>query len=399
MRRGATAVLTGSAQRPLLAAARSLARLGIEPVVVATGAGRTVKASRYVRHHLLAPDPDVRCDAYVDCVLTVARQVHARVVIPTDDASMLACANARSVIERDLPVAAAPTAAVRNVRDKRLNLSLARELGIPCAAQFELRDAGQLSELVRTLGLPLVMKNPGPAATGHRSSFPFRWLVVESERELSDQIATLCPVGEYPLFQELVSGRVHNVCCFAIGGEVVAAHEYVSIRRLQGSGVYRQIVPGRADLRSFAEVMLGALKWDGPAQLGFFVTEVGEIRYMETNGRFWGSIEGSTLAGWDFPRWTYELFADGARPTPGSLQIGSRTCWHCGDLQALAEYLAGGAPPAGRPGRTRAVVDYLTAFRPGIKAETFRLSDPLPAVAEYLDLVSRARRSRRGSVG
>jgi predicted ATP-grasp superfamily ATP-dependent carboligase len=350
-----------------------------------------VSSSRHVTRYYTSPDPVEAPEAYVDSVLSTARRTASGIVIPTDDATMLACVRAREVIQAELALAAPPTSALLNVRDKRANLDTARRLGIPCPAQFELGRVDQIPELVDSLRFPMVLKNPGPAIEGERPRFDFRWLVARDERELRDHLARHCGEGAYPLFQELVTGTVHNVCTFAIAGEVIAEHEYVSIRRLQGSGVFRKVIEASPELVRYAKAMLAELGWDGPAHLGFFVREAeGDIRYMETNGRFWASVEGSIRAGWDFPAWTYDYFASGTRPVPGPLQVGSLTCWHLGDLQALIEYLAGGpSPGSSPPGRLHAVLDYISGFRPGVHSDTFRLTDPVPALVEHARLVRR----------
>lgn len=395
---GASVLLTGGAHRATLAAARSLSRRNISVVVLGFGLGRMVSSSRHVDRYFTAPDPVEEPESYVESILGVVRRTGVRIVVPTDDPAMLACVRQREAIEAEVTLAAPPSSALLNVRDKRANLETARRIGIPCPVQFELEHLDQVPELIDYLGFPLVLKNPGPAVEGERPRFGFRWLVARDEAELRDFLSRHCSAGAYPLIQQLVTGAVTNVCCFAVAGEVVAAHQYVRIRGLQGASVFHEVTATSPDLARYSQQMLGELKWDGPAQVGFFVRRSdGDVRYMETNGRFWGSIEGSVRAGWDFPAWTYEYFANGERPGPVLPKIGSRTCWHCGDLQALIAYLAGGASPTGSPrGKLRAVLDYFSSFTPTVHPDTFRLSDPLPAVVEHWELGTRAfhRRAR-----
>ena len=149
--------------------------------------------------------------------------------------------------------------------------------------------------------------------------------------------------------------------------------------------------------------MLGELAWDGPAALAFFVTGEGRVAYMETNGRFWGSLEGSIRAGWDFPSWTLEYFRDGRTPDAPPIALGTRHCWRAWDLIALACVLRREAWLTDRDAvhRGRAVLDYLSSFRPGVHADVFRLDDPLPELVEHWQwlrptgarVLSRARRA------
>jgi hypothetical protein len=132
--------------------------------------------------------------------------------------------------------------------------------------------------------------------------------------------------------------------------------------------------------------LLGELRWDGVAHLGFFVDRKrGRVFYMETNGRFWASIQGSIHAGWDFPYWVYQYFLHAQRPNPGPIQLGSLTCWHLGDLIALTNFLRGGEIPATgtHPSKADAILQYLSGFAPNIHSDVFAWDDPVPAVVEY----------------
>ena len=136
--------------------------------------------------------------------------------------------------------------------------------------------------------------------------------------------------------------------------------------------------------------MLEAIRWEGVANVQFIVGEgVDAVRYLETNGRFWASTQGSINAGWDFPRWAIEYFLLGRPPQPGPLRVGSRTCHHAGDLSALLGYLTGGpSPTTGRtPSGLRATLDYFRAFGPGVRSDVLRLADPLPGLVEHWRLL------------
>jgi len=270
---------------------------------------------------------------------------------------------------------------------KRLNLDTARRLGIPCPAEFRLESNAQVSELVERLGFPIVLKNPGFGPAGALPELDFKWLIVRDQRELDDALEGCARVGAYPIFQEFVEGPVHNLCCFAAGGRVVAMHEYSDVRRIAwaGLGVLRETTDLSPELAEYARALLQELQWEGVAHLAFIVRDGGgDARYMETNGRFWGSIAGSIRVGWDFPWWTYRYFTTGELPTPPPLEVRSRNCWHYGDLRLLWRRIRGIEPPRGpRVWIGRAIADYLSGFRPGVHSDVFRFDDPLPALVEH----------------
>jgi predicted ATP-grasp superfamily ATP-dependent carboligase len=401
----ASVLLTGADDRSMLAAVRSLSRRDVSFAVLGPGRRSMVGSSRYVRDRLLEPAPSSKLepDAYVDYILDAVDRLGVELVFPLTDSSLYACDEHRSAIESKARLAAPPSAAVRNVLDKRANLETARRLEIPCPAQFELESIDELPELIAALGFPLVLKNPDRPKGRLGSAFDFRWFVAHDEAELRAFLAEHCAAGEFPLFQTLATGTVHNVCCFGVAGEMVAAHQYRGLRRVHGLTVFREITPLARDLEKYSRSMLRELEWDGVAILGFFVKETdGDVRYMETNARLWASTEGSVAAGWDFPYWMYEYFAFAKPPEapPRSLGLGRLSRWHYGELDALLHFLSGGEEPSGA-GRTRtqAVADYMSGFHPRVDADVFRLDDPVPELVEHWRGIKSYARRALGRLG
>jgi predicted ATP-grasp superfamily ATP-dependent carboligase len=398
----AEVLLAGATERPGLAAARSLSRWGIPFVVVGNAPRGMIAVSRHVRRYVCAPSPRDDPEAFVAAVLAACVEHDVRLVMPMDDAALALCSERRGLFPAGTRLAAASADAVRNVLDKRRNLEMADGLGIPCPREFALEDIDQIDELVDRLGFPMVLKNPGRGSSADPTP-GFKWLIARSERELRALLGEHSGDGRFPLFQELVVGHVTNLCCFAASGRVVAVHEYRSLRRMgwEGTSVLREVTAATPRLVQYVERLLGELSWDGVAQVAFIVRERdGASWYMETNGRFWGSVEGSIAIGWDFPYWAYRYFTRGDLPEPPPVAVGSRTCWHFGDLRLLGRRLRGIEPPVPpRPGKLRAIADYVTGFRPGVHADVFALDDPLPEVVEHLAGIRRAIRRRLAGSG
>ena len=374
-----------------MAVARSLASRGISVLAVDSDPRNLVFYSRSVKRALRSPSSILEPEAFLEFVLRVIRQYEIRLVIPGDDSSLHIFTRQRNRFERPTGVATASPEAIRRVLDKRINLEITRRIGIPCPRQFELTDLRQIPEMIRALGFPIVLKRPGPPDDPEVPAFGFRVLYARDEDELRRYITQHCREGVYPLFQECAYGVVQNLCCFAVRGEAVAIHQYQSIRRWEGNAVLRRIVELDEELAGHTRNLLRALEWDGVAHVAFFVSPDRRRKWhMETNGRFWASTEGSVHAGWDFPFWVYDYFVRGRRPEPGPIKIGSTTCWHRGDLTALLWHLRGGESATGaKPGKFRAVGQYVSGFSPGIHSDVFRWTDPLPSLVEHWQLGKR----------
>lgn len=369
-----------------LAVARSLSRKRISFLILTEDPHCLTFYSRFMNYLLPAPSLKKNPDAFLEFTLEVIKKHEIQLVIPITDDILFLLDQKREIFNELTRIAMPDSHAVQSVLDKRVNLRLARQLGIPCPRQFELKTRAQIPEMIKTLGFPIVLKNPGNSSERGVSPFNFRVLYAHNEEELRSHISRHCQTGVYPIFQECATGKVHNLCCFAAQGEVVAVHEYHSIRRWEGEGVLRKIIDPSPDLIKYAGTLLQILKWDGVAHIAFFVDKNRNKKwYMETNGRFWASVEGSIHAGWDFPYWVYKYFLHGEKPNPKKIKIGSKTCWHLGDLKALLSYLKGGVTPATgtHPGKIEAIFQYLSGFHPKIHSDVFCWNDPLPAVMEH----------------
>ena len=385
-----------------LAVARSLARHGVRFALASDQADGPASHSRFVRDHLLSPYPLTQSEAFAGFLSEVIQKLDIRLVIPAGDQALLFLNRFRSRLPDQARLAMASSQAVERVIDKRLNLELATQLGVPCPRQFELQHPGQIPEMIQVLGLPVVLKPPSVLNHPDRPRFNFKVLYAHTEAATPQLCPEILRRWSLSAFPGVCRGRGPLPLLFCGRGELIAVHAYQPIRRRAGLGILRRIVTPRPDLVQHTRDLLRGLEWEGIAHVAFYVSHDGQKKwYMETNGRFWASTEGSVQAGWDFPYWVYRYFLHGERPVPGEIRIGSQTCWRGGDLMALLEYYRGGEPPAGTDlGKVRATWQYLSGFSPRVHSDLARWNDPMPEVMEHWQIAHRSwqsmkRRNRR----
>ena len=365
---------------------RSLTRQGVPVHGVAERANNVAFRSRYLRSKTVVPGLLSHPDQSLQSLQRLLDGLDEPVVIPLTDAATVFLDRHRSRFGPEVSLALNEAPGIESVLNKSRNLQIARQQRIPCPRTIEWSPEVTPAALIDSLGLPLVVKNPYPEAATAEQAWPFRFQIVHDQQELTRCLGELDAKRPRPIYQEYVSGRAVNVCCFAVAGELLAAHQYVSLRRSRHAGILREIVPVRPDLEEHARAMVRALAWTGPAHLGFIESFDGNATwYMETNGRFWASVQGSVHAGWDIPYWLYAHQVGGRPPDSGPIQIGSRTCYRPGDLRALVGYLAGGQSPTfySNPGKWRSVGSYLASFRPGVYSDVCDWRDPWPCITDF----------------
>jgi predicted ATP-grasp superfamily ATP-dependent carboligase len=178
-------------------------------------------------------------------------------------------------------------------------------------------------------------------------------------------------------------------------GETRAVFSHRRIREKPPAGgvsVYRESIAADPGLVARSRALLDRFDWQGVAMIEFKVDQATGTPYlMEINGRFWGSLQLAVDAGVDFPALLVAL-ARGESPPPfPGYRTGIRSRWWLGDVDHLLARLTKSASelalPPGSPGRLRALLHFLTLWRPGDRSEVCRWSDPAPALHEGLQWI------------
>lgn len=388
-------VILGHADtRSGLAIGRSFARHGIAFISAVTDVNHFSCHSRDVRQRLVqVANPRNEPDRFVEQILALAEEVDAAAILPVTDPAVGSLNAARDRLPRRTCLMAPKQEITELVLDKDRNVRIAEDLGIPYPPTIEVESSAEIAAAAEELGYPVVLKRRSQQQVIPIDVADFTAEVVHNTEELNYIAKRLGKYGVVPQVQKFVVGEMHNICCFASKGKIVAAQELVSVRRGKHEGITRVIVDVDSTRMKYAEKLLAAINWQGVAGVSFLVNkQLKQDWYLETNGRFWGSLQGSVSFGWDFPYWAYRYYLHDELPVPpAESAIGKISCYHTADLVALITFLRGGPAPVtvGKTSKVTAIWQYLRAFGPGYRSDVFRWSDPLPSILDHFRLVGR----------
>jgi predicted ATP-grasp superfamily ATP-dependent carboligase len=142
--------------------------------------------------------------------------------VPMTDKSLVLFERHRDDLEQHTRLAMARSQALRRVLNKRDNLELARELGVPCPRQFLLEDRRQIPEMIQALGFPIVIKRSSDPIELGAPQFKSKVLYAFNESELRLYIDQYClngPQERFTIFAASPSGgnswRFTNIMRFA----------------------------------------------------------------------------------------------------------------------------------------------------------------------------------------
>lgn len=396
------ALVLGDDDRALIAVVRSLGRKGIDVHIGWHPTESIVVHSRYVRavHHL-PPFADSTTEWKLALTDLLQRE-RFDLVIPCSDPVQIPLQMHRADLERYAKMYLLDDSVFRIVTDKIAMNELARSVGVHVPREHLVRSDKDVGVVATSFCLPLVLKPQSsfdPSRVGERRTVQKAYSWIEFSCLLKKMIAS-GPVA----VQENFIGQGVGVELLLRDGEPLLEFQHVRLHEpLHGGGSsYRQGTRVTPALREAALALLRPLKYTGVAMVEFKVNPVtGDWVFIETNGRFWGSLPLAIASGADFPAALFELLVDGRTPTSTQYQVGL-CCRHwSGDL-----YWQGANLRADRKDPTLATrklplvlcetIINLVTFRE--RSDALVLDDPQPGAVELIQIANRVARSIAGKL-
>ncbi len=380
-------LVTNASYWNTLAAVRSLGRRGYK--VIVSGPRRASRLarhgvatwSRYCTRSLEYTDPGVDPERFAEDITEMLCSESIDVFCPIGIKEVMASLR----YERELrPLAAipfGPYATIARANNKADVLRLAEQIGIPIPRTREIQGMDGLESL--DVADPIVVKTSvGAASQGvwmvhDPQAWPSILEAIRRKRENAGASSDLHLDTDRFVVQELIPGKVHDVCLLVEQGKVRASltQERVRTVSLDGGAGHMNITTFEPVIADYASQLMKALDYHGPAQVEFIRDRRdGTYRLLEVNAKYWGTLALSVAAGVDFPFLSVQMALNRPFEDAFDYQRGLFYRWRFpGEVLSWARQRKQGAS-----------FRSLIARPPGPAKSDWRWDDPLPSLNQML---------------
>ncbi len=355
-----------------LGVARALGAASI-PVHIATyETGDFAHASRYVHGRFETPKP-ADTAAFIQSLLEIGRETGPALLVPGDDASLLAISRNRSALETIYRLACPPMETVEKFVDKTTAYQLVGAAGVPVPRTLYVHSAKEAGDAAEEIGYPCIVKPTESHFYYDHFGVKFRHVSKRSEAEAAFTEAR--DAGVKTMVQEFIVGDDRmgvNYNAYAVDGETKVEFTARKARMSPpGEGVPSLVRSARVE-----EVMeLGRKALKAVGLSGYSCTEFKwderKKRYVffEINGRYNRSNLLATCCGINFPAIEYNHRIHGKTPAAAAFR---EKVWWVDEFKDLSSF----------PRWVRlSPANILTFWRPHLwrpRCATFSWSDPMP---------------------
>ncbi|HEV2866099.1 MAG TPA: ATP-grasp domain-containing protein [Allosphingosinicella sp.] len=381
-------LLFGDDTKAFLAVARSLGRKGVEVHAAPSDLASPALKSRFVAASHRLPPYALGPEAWADAVAALADRERFALILPTSDASLLMLMHHADRIGRSRLAIPNPEAAAA-FTDKAETRRLAFAHGVPvCAGRLLTRDE-EADDLVRSFGLPLVLKprrswDPD-AVEGKRSA-----RIVRSVEAVESALAG--GLADDWIVESFFRGVGVGVSVLASEGEITTAiqHRRLNEENETGPSTRRTSEPLDPRLLGWVRELARATRLTGVAMFEFR-WEPGKGRHvlLEVNPRFWGSLPLAVAAGADFPALLYDLHCARPQPPHFDYRHGLIKADLTGEYRRLAGRFELAPSPAARAAAAAAGIAYLPRLIRPAAFDSWAKDDPRPFSEERREVLGR----------
>lgn len=379
-------LVTDGDQRSALAVVRALGRAGISVTVGADCSPCLAARSRYCSASLSYPSPLSDPDGFRQFLTEQIESQRFEMLLPMTDVTMRLFAEIPESLRTSSGMPIPEGEKVRLSQDKCYMAEKAREVGIASPQTWIVGDPHEIQALAEILPYPVVIK---PRFSWFLTDSGWRKGAVEFAKNSSELILKWQRIHDCipnPLIQEKIEGEGRGTFLLLWDGQVKAAFSHRRLREKPpwgGISVLSESVPLDRELLQKSADLLNSIGWQGVAMVEFKIDHRDQQpKFMEVNGRFWGSLQLAIDAGVNFPLLLYRLTRGEKVEASFDFKTGVRNRWFLGDLDHLLISLTHSHGPDGLPlgqgNRLKTLWHFLEFLGPGLHYEVMRFGDTGP---------------------
>jgi predicted ATP-grasp superfamily ATP-dependent carboligase len=374
-----------------LSIVRSLGRRGVH---VTTGSDRRIplaRLSRFSDDAYRYPDPERDCEAFLTHLSEHLTEREYFAVVPVADSTSALLSKHKDEIEQSgTTVAVEDWGTFRRAYHKNRTFELAADLSVPTPTTRVPESPSEVADLATGLPYPVVLKPRTKTVWTDAGRCHYTEItddnyiqhpaaLVDAYRTYLEERPVLQQEDHLPLVQEYIEGTTTTTVVLADDGDVVTHFQEERVRTYPSSGGNSTLLGALVEptMLEYAEEVIGALEWTGPAMVEFMRTPDDEFYLIEVNGRYWGSVPFAISCGVDFPWLQYQQLHGRSPDAPQSYRTDVREQrLFYGDIKWLVEKLRQRDPRAAG----RFLHACLTARQTFLSYE-----DPVPSIGVLLD--------------
>lgn len=364
---------------------RGLGAMGVPIIAVFYDHNDMGYLSRHVKERIHAPHPEKFEDQFVDLLVESAARFGGGLLIPSDDATLAAVSQHKSLLEDHYLVACTEWAITERFIDKKHTYAMAEEVGVPAPKTMVPQSTEDLERYDQAVQYPCLVK----PTQSHRyyEQFHEKMVQVDNFDQMLAVYRQAAGAGFEVMLQELIPGDdTHgvNYNSYVWNGEALVEFtaqqirngppEFGSPRVVLSKHIPEVIEPGRRILR--------ALDF-----YGFSCTEFkldprdGVYKLMEVNGRHNRSSLLAIRCGINFPWLQYQHLVHGELPSASDFETGVYWIALDRDLGYSLKY---------RRQERYSLSEYLRPYLEPHVFATIDLMDPMPFIKRCTNLAKKA---------
>ena len=353
-------------KRSALAAARSLGRKGIEVIGCSEDKRNPGFFSKYCAKKHLYRSPCLDVAGYIDDVFEIIKKEKPDLFMPVNEETLLPLLEKRAELEGLVNLPLPQNDILEKAFNKKKATEIAASAGIPC---------------------PKIVKDPSS------SNFPLiarprLSRQIEDNKVVSEKLFYINSLKEAEsidpnryFLQEYFPGSGYGFYALFDNGRPLA---YFMMKRLHevpftgGPSSLRESVYDE-ELKEYRLNILKELKWHGLAMVEFRRDEKdGSFKFIEINGRLWGSLALSICSGADFPYLLCQMVNGDKVAETFDYKKGIKGRWLAGDVSYLLSVLFKKKVDK-RPSRPKALIQFFNFFQKNTCYDYFVKDDLKPA--------------------